>query len=34
MTGKGQAVGLLQFDGFYSSDITSYANQTGLPRVL
>ena len=32
-TGVGQSVGLLQFDGFYASDITSYVNQAGLPSV-
>ncbi len=31
--GTGQAVGLLEFDGYYSSDITTYENQTGLPHV-
>jgi len=33
LTGAGQSVGLLQFDGFYQSDITSYENQAGLPNV-
>jgi subtilase family serine protease len=33
LTGAGQSVGLLQFDGFYSSDITSYESKTGLPNV-
>ena len=33
LTGSGQSVGLLQFDGFYASDITTYENQTGLPNV-
>ena len=33
LTGTGQTVGLLEFDGFYSSDITTYENQTGLPQV-
>jgi uncharacterized repeat protein (TIGR01451 family) len=32
-TGIGQTVGLLEFDGYYASDITSYENQTGLPTV-
>src|SRR5436189_529413 len=30
LTGAGQSVGLLQFDGFYASDITNYAKQAGL----
>jgi hypothetical protein len=33
LTGAGQSVGLLQFDGFYQSDITAYESQTGLPDV-
>ena len=33
LDGTGQTVGLLQFDGFYSSDITAYATQAGLPNV-
>ncbi|MGO8925643.1 MAG: immunoglobulin domain-containing protein [Limisphaerales bacterium] len=33
LTGAGQSVGLLQFDGFYASDITSYESQAGLPSV-
>jgi uncharacterized repeat protein (TIGR01451 family) len=33
LTGTGQTVGLLQFDGFYASDITTYVSQTGLPNV-
>jgi uncharacterized repeat protein (TIGR01451 family) len=32
-TGIGQAVGLLEFDGYYTADITSYESQTGLPNV-
>ncbi|HTI98954.1 MAG TPA: protease pro-enzyme activation domain-containing protein [Dongiaceae bacterium] len=31
LTGAGQSVGLLQFDGYYSSDITAYASQAGFP---
>lgn len=31
LTGAGQSVGLLQFDGYYSSDITAYASQAGIP---
>ena len=30
LTGAGQNVGLLQFDGFYAADITNYANTIGL----
>jgi len=33
LTGTGQMVGLLEFDGYYTSDITSYESQTGLPQV-
>ena len=33
LTGAGQVVGLVQFDGFYASDITSYENTAGLPTV-
>jgi hypothetical protein len=33
LTGAGQSVGLLQFDGFYTNDITSYVSQAGLPDV-
>ena len=33
LTGTGQSVGLLQFDGYYTNDITSYETQTGLPNV-
>jgi uncharacterized repeat protein (TIGR01451 family) len=33
LTGAGQSVGLLQFDGFYASDIASYASQAGLPDI-
>ena len=33
LTGTGQTVGLLEFDGFYSSDITTYEDQAGLPHV-
>jgi uncharacterized repeat protein (TIGR01451 family) len=31
--GFGQAVGLLEFDGYYASDITSYETQASLPNV-
>jgi subtilase family serine protease len=33
LTGSGQAVGLLQFDGYSSSDITYYETAAGLPTV-
>jgi len=33
LTGSGQAVGLLQFDGYNTSDITYYENKAGLPNV-
>lgn len=31
LTGVGQSVGLLQFDGYYANDIATYASQAGLP---
>lgn len=33
LTGAGQSVGLLQFDGYYASDIATYRSQCGLPNV-
>jgi subtilase family serine protease len=33
LTGAGQSVGLLQFDGFYLNDIIAYEQQAGLPNV-
>jgi hypothetical protein len=33
LTGAGQTVGLLQFDGFYASAIATYASQAGLPSI-
>jgi len=33
LTGAGQSVGLVEFDGYYPGDITAYENQTGLPGV-
>ena len=33
LTGAGQTLGLLQFDGFYSADIAAYEAATGLPQV-
>jgi subtilase family serine protease len=33
LTGAGQTVALVQFDGYYLSDITNYENFAGLPNV-
>jgi len=33
ITGSGQSIGLLEFDGYYASDITAYENQFDLPQV-
>ncbi len=33
LTGAGQVVGLLEFDGYYANDISEYEAQTGLPSV-
>ncbi|MGZ4961066.1 MAG: protease pro-enzyme activation domain-containing protein [Limisphaerales bacterium] len=33
LTGAGQSVALLQFDGFWPTDISAYENQAGLPHV-
>ena len=33
LTGAGQTVGLLQFDGYYPNDITAYETLAGLPNV-
>ncbi len=33
LDGTGQAVGLLEFDGFYAGDITSYETRANLPNV-
>jgi cytochrome c oxidase assembly protein Cox11 len=33
LDGTGQTVGLLQFDGYYTGDITAYETQAGLPNV-
>jgi hypothetical protein len=33
LTGARQTVGLLQFDGYYASDITAYEVRAGLPNV-
>jgi uncharacterized repeat protein (TIGR03803 family) len=33
LDGVGQAVGLLEFDGYYTSDVLAYENLAGLPNV-
>ncbi|HXR06479.1 MAG TPA: S53 family peptidase [Candidatus Acidoferrum sp.] len=33
LTGTGQTVGLMEFDGYYPGDIVAYENQTGVPPV-
>jgi len=33
LTGTGQSVALLQFDGYYASDIANYRTQFGLPNI-
>ena len=33
LTGAGQVVGLLQFDGYYTNDIVAYETLAGLPNV-
>jgi len=33
LTGSGQSIGLVQFDGYYPSDITAYESMAGLPNV-
>ena len=33
LTGTGQAVGLIEFDGYYANDITTYESKAGLPNV-
>lgn len=33
LTGAGQSVGLLEFDGYYTADITAYAQQAGMTAV-
>src|SRR5579884_3637283 len=33
LTGTGQAVGLLEFDGYTTSDITYYESKAGLPNI-
>ena len=33
LNGAGQMVGLVEFDGYYASDITAYEQQAGLPNI-
>jgi alpha-tubulin suppressor-like RCC1 family protein len=33
LSGSGQSVGLVEFDGYAASDITAYENESGLPNV-
>jgi hypothetical protein len=33
LTGAGQSVGLMEFDGFYAGDITNYEGMTGITNV-
>jgi uncharacterized repeat protein (TIGR03803 family) len=33
LTGAGQKIGLLEFDGYYPSDISNYDNVTGAPSI-
>jgi len=33
LTGDGEILGLVEFDGFYGKDITDYERMAGLPRV-
>jgi uncharacterized repeat protein (TIGR01451 family) len=33
LTGVGQSVGLLEFDGYYPTDVAQYLTQAGLPSV-
>ncbi|HSY74779.1 MAG TPA: protease pro-enzyme activation domain-containing protein [Dongiaceae bacterium] len=33
LSGAGQTIGLLEFEGYYSNDIAIYENQAGLPNV-
>jgi subtilase family serine protease len=33
LTGTGQTIGLVQFDGYYASDIAAYESAAGLPNV-
>jgi len=33
LTGSGQSLGLVEFDGYYAGDITAYESQAGVPNV-
>lgn len=33
LTGAGQSIGLVEYDGYYAGDITAYQNLTGVPNV-
>jgi len=33
LTGAGQSVGLVEFDGYYASDIRAYESRAGLPQI-
>jgi len=33
LTGDGQVIGLLEFDGYFPNDISTYENMNGLPNV-
>jgi len=33
LDGSGQSIGLVEFDGYYTNDITEYESQAGLPGV-
>jgi uncharacterized repeat protein (TIGR01451 family) len=33
LTGLGQSVGLLEFDGYFDTDVSQYLTQAGLPQV-
>jgi subtilase family serine protease len=34
LTGSGQVVGLVEFDGYFATDINNYESQAGLPHIL
>jgi subtilase family serine protease len=33
LTGSGQSIGMLEYDGYHASDIATYVSQAGLPSV-
>ena len=33
LTGSGQVIGLVEFDGYFATDINSYESQAGLPHI-